>query len=714
MTNINAPRGAQSFDNTLSSKFDLRVNKYVVADTDATPLFINDIVKTTGQSDFEGIPIVTKISSQNDFIRGIVVSFEEDPEANLPLYRKANTQRVVYVCDDPFIKFEMQVSGNFTQSDAGKKANISIGSGNTAIGISTDQLDSTTFTNNDAQLKILRLVERQDNELGTHAKVECTIFKHESFFFDGVVAGEDIFFCRQNGDDTQDGKSWEEAFQTGPKAMLEAKTIASASTPVMVHFADSGSYQIDGNSGIFDYVHVFAPSAALYGSYCGIQTRGSLTAYSFTSGFIDFVFPDTGIYPTLKLNYMYSLPSTEGAIRITNSNSANVNIGTLRVTGIGKYGVYINNAGSTKNIIKIDTLILVSNTMTGIRINAGHAQIIIGQIIKEGSPTGTTGIYVAPTATADITILGKNEADTPLNVTDHNHNIISTDQGILLRGKRPLVSVKGYATTGLAEHHFSHANGSPASPATIDATDTLGIDRYFGERQDASVPGQKEYLTIEGTTQVADNEDGRIIITANDVTTTGSTSHNVLDYAAKTGGAVGELDIPLTVAGLPVDKFTLHAGHVQFGTTQQITTPAAQIPYPNVVPLISHGTLISDGGSKHFSIPYALKSTANELKFTLSLSVWVDTDVYVTVAVFESIGSTCIGKRTIEIKGSDATNNLKPHGFTFYYDPVNTTSRTYTARIGPNAAASLSVNGEGAGETPILNYSSFTIEEVPA
>lgn len=729
MTNSNAPRGAQSFNGIMSTKFDLRINKYVVDASDPTPLFMNDLVKTTGQSDAEGTPIVTKISSQGDFIVGIVVDFEKDADANLPIYRKANTRRIVHVCDDPFVKFEMQVSGAFTLSDAGKKANIVIGSGDTTLGLSTSQLDSTTFTNNDAQIKMLRLVESEDNELGTHAKVECTIFKHEAFFFDGVVAGENIFFVRQNGDDTQDGKSWEEAFETLTKASIEATAIASPTTNPLIKVADSGTYYVPLGIALLSNVTLDAQNANIEGQFYTGASNSTFKCKSL-DGFFNF-FDNADLNPnnTAYFEAEYVRAGGVPAVRAIHYLSGDVTINTLDVVaGIGISVVSPFGGASDHNVFRINTILLGANNTVGIDVEIGHATIIVGQIIKTGAFTGTTGIRVGANATADIIVLGKNEADTPLTVNDHNHNLISTSQGILIRGNRPLFSAKGYASTQTARIETSYAEGTPASPATILPTADLGARIAYGERQDGSFSGQQPYVEIRPTTQAGDIEDGRLIINVNDVQAAGGSviNHILLDYAAKTGGQLGEFAVPLQVAGFSMPTADGALGEVlrtngskvlsfskkpvstQFGVAQTIASPAAQIPYDGTPPLISEGTLITN-----FSLTPVFSGTGYKLKINVSLTVWVDADVYVTVAFFESVGSTLIGKRTIEIKGTDAANNLQPLDYTFYYTPTTTVSRTYTARIGPSGASALTVNGEGAGEALIINYSSFTIEEVP-
>jgi len=543
------------------------------------------------------------------------------------------------------------------------------------------------------------------------------------------------YFLAKYGSDSNSGLSEHKPFVTAAKALDVANAAASVSTPVTILCLDNGTYSIQSKS-INDYVVFYAPNAKLIGNFIDIEGKSKIICAEQGEGFFDFVgatASDIAYYTARYVNGKFSPINT---LRILSAASANISIGTLEMevaTGT-PYGVLVDNASSIKNIIKIDTLLLGANNVGGINVDQGHATIIVGQTLKTGSFTGTTGIKVAAGATADIIIHGKNEADTPINVNDHNHNIISTEHGILIRGKRPLISAKGYASTQAARIETSFAEGSPSSPTTILPTADLGAHIAYGERQDGSLSGQYPYVELLPTTQAGDIEDGKYVITVNDVQSGGSViNHTAFSYAAKTGGGTGEYGVPFAVAGFSLPTadgvlgqllqtngskvlgFVPKPVSIQFGIENLISS-APVIPRDNTPPLISEGTLISDGAPTPvtFTIPFTLSSLSKMLKISLSVVVWVDADVAVTVAVFESFGSSCIGKRSKKIKGTDSTNNLKSIEWTFFYQPPTTPSRTYTARIGPDATCNLRLNGDGSDTSLFINYSSFTIEEVPA
>ena len=272
MANKYLATGASAFNTVISSKYDLRINKYILVETDSTPLFKNDFVKLTGLSDNEGTPIVTRVSSQNDTLLGFVVSFGAPPGNNIPIYREANIKRYVYVCDDPYVKFEMQVNGTFSDSDVGKNANLSLGSGNTNTGISDMQIDASTLTTNAAQVKILSLVERVTNYLGEYAKVECVMLKDHISQSKITYPGTQIYFVRDNGSDGNTGKSWNEAFKTFTKAITEVNSQTPSTTNrFSILCLDGGIYTTSFT--VPEYTSIDAKNATIIGQV--ILSEGS-------------------------------------------------------------------------------------------------------------------------------------------------------------------------------------------------------------------------------------------------------------------------------------------------------------------------------------------------------------------------------------------------------------------------------------------------------
>lgn len=182
MANADTPFGARLVGSVLGVTQNAQINVYTIPATDDTALFVGDFVKTTGTSAVgeDGInhPIVTQAAEENT-LRGFVVGFFASSDNINQIYRSASTLRTVYVCDDPYATFEIQTSGIMAITDISANADITVGSGSTVTGISAMEIDQTTITPNAAQLRLLALAPRADNEVGVSAKLICMINEHE-------------------------------------------------------------------------------------------------------------------------------------------------------------------------------------------------------------------------------------------------------------------------------------------------------------------------------------------------------------------------------------------------------------------------------------------------------------------------------------------------------------------------------------------------------
>ena len=114
-------------------------------------------------------------------ITGVVVGVKPVTDNSLP-YRAASTQRVLYVCDDPDVLFEIQeVSGGtaLTANDLGLNADFVVGSGSTVTGYSGVELNNVGEAGtNTLDLKIIGFKNAPDNEIGQHAKWLVRLNRH--------------------------------------------------------------------------------------------------------------------------------------------------------------------------------------------------------------------------------------------------------------------------------------------------------------------------------------------------------------------------------------------------------------------------------------------------------------------------------------------------------------------------------------------------------
>lgn len=150
--------------------------------TDGTAVAIGDLVKTAGSADADGVPTVAKCGV-GDYVRGVVVGIEPDPDNLSAIYRVASTARYVLINEDPLVELEVQedsVGGALAATNIGQNADLIDAGVDTTRGTSGMELDSSTAaTTNTLALRIVGIVQRPDNEIGANAKVRVMINLHE-------------------------------------------------------------------------------------------------------------------------------------------------------------------------------------------------------------------------------------------------------------------------------------------------------------------------------------------------------------------------------------------------------------------------------------------------------------------------------------------------------------------------------------------------------
>lgn len=181
MANVDRPSGLRPVKHLDGSPYNGAANLYFIPSTDSTAVFLGDAVKSAGSADADGVATVAQAAA-GDAVRGVVVGFQPDPDNLSSLYRAASTDRYVWVADAPDIVCEVQedsVGGALAATEVGNNADIVVGTGSTTTGTSAMELDSSTAGTTAAQLRILGLVQREDNEIGTNAKLLVAFNEHE-------------------------------------------------------------------------------------------------------------------------------------------------------------------------------------------------------------------------------------------------------------------------------------------------------------------------------------------------------------------------------------------------------------------------------------------------------------------------------------------------------------------------------------------------------
>lgn len=172
-------------------------NAYYVPSTYATALYVGDPVVKTGTSNTAAVeaagagrfnigtlPEINKATAgDGNAVTGAIVGFAPLPTDLSKNYNPASTARVVYVCDDPDMIFEIQADGAIPAASMGLNAVfIYTHSGDTTTGLSGVELDTTSdvpAADASNQMIIIRAANRDDNDTTlTWAKVEVLLNNH--------------------------------------------------------------------------------------------------------------------------------------------------------------------------------------------------------------------------------------------------------------------------------------------------------------------------------------------------------------------------------------------------------------------------------------------------------------------------------------------------------------------------------------------------------
>ena len=191
MANSDTPFGLKPVRHLSGMPYNGAVTIYATAAGDSTAIYVGDPVKLSGTSQTINGRIYKDVdqAATGDVIVGVVVSVVPETADSL-VYRAASTQRRVAVADASDLVFEIQeVSGGtaLTANDAGMNADFVVAAGSATTGKSGVELNNATeATTNTLDLQIVDFVNRDDNEIGEHAKWLVRINRHQ---FANQVAG---------------------------------------------------------------------------------------------------------------------------------------------------------------------------------------------------------------------------------------------------------------------------------------------------------------------------------------------------------------------------------------------------------------------------------------------------------------------------------------------------------------------------------------------
>jgi len=196
MANTDIRKGLTPVRHINGNPWNGQFRMYYVPDTDATALFVGDPVLWAGAADTLGKYATITQAAGSGEILGAIIGFSDTPYLAADTtdldrkYRLASTALYVAVVDDPDVVFELQEdndSEDMEAADVGSTVDIVFNhAGNTTTGLSGCEIDSSTGGQTDDQMRVLGLVDREDNVLGEFSKWEVLIVKHAMSSLTGV------------------------------------------------------------------------------------------------------------------------------------------------------------------------------------------------------------------------------------------------------------------------------------------------------------------------------------------------------------------------------------------------------------------------------------------------------------------------------------------------------------------------------------------------
>jgi hypothetical protein len=182
MANVDRPNGAQLV-NTLSAAAFNAATKVYEADASAGNIFPGDFVileadgkvapATAGATEIVGVCIGVLPWMPNK-VNGVSGHNISTDNINLMLkYHATGAAGMILVHSDPDAIYEMQEDGDTSDlalTDIGTNVDILATAGSTTTGLSQQEIDSSSATTATAQLRVLGMVDRPDNELGDWAR----------------------------------------------------------------------------------------------------------------------------------------------------------------------------------------------------------------------------------------------------------------------------------------------------------------------------------------------------------------------------------------------------------------------------------------------------------------------------------------------------------------------------------------------------------------
>ena len=179
MANSDNPQGLRPIKYLSGAPYNGAGNVYNVAAGDSVIINPGDPVIVTGTADTRGIPTVAKATAgATNRITGVMLSLTNGESTVLQdsnVSTAASTNQYILVEDNPNVVYDVQMSGALAVTDISNTASLLIPV-STVDGKSQAEVNTATIgTGATDQVRILRLRDVENNEIGTNSNVEVVI-----------------------------------------------------------------------------------------------------------------------------------------------------------------------------------------------------------------------------------------------------------------------------------------------------------------------------------------------------------------------------------------------------------------------------------------------------------------------------------------------------------------------------------------------------------
>lgn len=176
MANVDAPRGAKPVRH-LNGGDPFVMNRYAVDASNSTAIFVGDFIILEADGN-----VAPYTGAGGGNLLGVCAGVDDDFDDLSRRHLPASTAGNIFVHDDPDVTFEVQSDGTTLVATAqGANVDVLPTAGSATTSISAHELKSSTLTASAAQIRLLRPMPREDNDV-TAANSDWEVVINEHLF----------------------------------------------------------------------------------------------------------------------------------------------------------------------------------------------------------------------------------------------------------------------------------------------------------------------------------------------------------------------------------------------------------------------------------------------------------------------------------------------------------------------------------------------------